>query len=176
MDDMQSLPIIDISPFIKPKEEQDEKAKQNVAKQLHEACAEWGFFYVGGHGVDPKVVDGALELARQFFASDEAKKKEISITKSQGGGVRYDLQTIPLPFVLISFVGVINDLVRTSHSIRRIGTKESTFIVRWRKAPYNFQKKINKNSRQPNTISSTAGINIQMSLPILKKLSSSTLR
>lgn len=84
-----TLPIIDISPFLQ--QPPNEEEKQKVAKALHEACVNVGFFYVDGHGIDQSELNNAIQLARTFFALDTQQKQEIAINNEQGGGVRYVL-------------------------------------------------------------------------------------
>jgi isopenicillin N synthase-like dioxygenase len=54
-----------------------------VAKQLHQACTESGFFYVVGHGVDEDLIARLEKLSRQFFALSKPEKMRISM--AQGG-------------------------------------------------------------------------------------------
>jgi len=83
-----SLPIIDISPFIKEMRLKEENSpippelqleKQQVAAQLNRACHEVGFLYLKGHGIEQKQMELVLEKSRQFFALDEEKKVQIRI-------------------------------------------------------------------------------------------------
>ncbi|CAN5852164.1 MAG: hypothetical protein USCGTAYLOR_02868 [Chromatiales bacterium USCg_Taylor] len=45
-----SLPVIDIHPLIA-----GTVARDRVAKQIGQACREYGFFYIVGHGVDEEL-------------------------------------------------------------------------------------------------------------------------
>jgi len=66
------LPIVDISAA-------DESAdlRQHVATQLDWALAEFGFFYLAGHGLDERALARLFELSREFFAQDESSKASI---------------------------------------------------------------------------------------------------
>ncbi len=72
------LPIIDISSLVSRAAE-----RGAVAAQIGQACREWGFFYIVGHGVDEKLQQRLDNLSRQFFAQDVPTKLEISM--AQGG-------------------------------------------------------------------------------------------
>lgn len=44
------------------------------------ACRDVGFFIVVDHGIDPVVVDAALEQSRRFFALPDERKRELADT------------------------------------------------------------------------------------------------
>ena len=46
----KSVPIIDISPLLAKS-----AGEKQVAKDLHEACKTYGFFYITGHGVSEEL-------------------------------------------------------------------------------------------------------------------------
>lgn len=73
-----SLPVIDLSLA-----QRGVQARSALARQLDLACSEFGFFYLVGHPVGARLTDGLLKLAREFFASDEADKMQIHM--SRGG-------------------------------------------------------------------------------------------
>jgi isopenicillin N synthase-like dioxygenase len=73
-----SLPVIDLSVAKRGGE-----ARSEVARQLDLACSEFGFFYLVGHDVPARLMDGLLALAREFFARDPAEKMRIHM--SRGG-------------------------------------------------------------------------------------------
>src|SRR5215467_15919207 len=70
------LPIVDVSALISRTEE-----RSKVAMQLGEACREFGFFYIVGHGVDQALQRRLEELSRQFFAEPLETKLEIGMAK-----------------------------------------------------------------------------------------------
>lgn len=67
------LPVIDLSM----------RDRDHVARQIDQAAAEYGFFYVTGHGVSPRVIDSILRLSRQFFQLDVETKNRMHM--SRGG-------------------------------------------------------------------------------------------
>jgi isopenicillin N synthase-like dioxygenase len=78
---MQTLPIIDISPFLASL--QDELKKQETALILRKVCREIGFFYLVGHGISHDLIQGAHKQAQQFFSQSQSIKQEISIQNSK---------------------------------------------------------------------------------------------
>ncbi|KAJ3408324.1 Structural maintenance of chromosomes protein 5 [Chytridiales sp. JEL 0842] len=79
-----SLPIIDISPFTAEMNggTADPVAKAKVAKDLDQACRQFGFFYLKGHGISDEEMKEVRELAREFFKLPTEDKEEISIAKN----------------------------------------------------------------------------------------------
>lgn len=67
-----NIPILDISGCQNHRER-----RQSVALQLHKACREFGFFYIVGHGVDPKLTRRLEELSKIFFALELNTKMQI---------------------------------------------------------------------------------------------------
>ena len=72
------IPVIDVNPLVL-----GTKARSDVAAKVGQACREWGFFYVVGHGVDEYLQRRLEELSRDFFAQDLGAKLQISM--SRGG-------------------------------------------------------------------------------------------
>jgi isopenicillin N synthase-like dioxygenase len=72
------IPIIDISALVNGTNE-----RREVAVKIGQACRDWGFFYVVGHGVDEALQRWLEEVSRQFFAQDLETKLEIAM--SRGG-------------------------------------------------------------------------------------------
>ncbi|MFF2086014.1 isopenicillin N synthase family dioxygenase [Nocardia sp. NPDC058176] len=66
-----SLPLVDIARFRGP----DRAA---FLDELRRAAHEIGFFYVVGHGVDPELTDGIFAVAREFFALEPERRREIA--------------------------------------------------------------------------------------------------
>jgi isopenicillin N synthase-like dioxygenase len=52
-----------------------------LAQRLDQACREFGFFYLQGHGVDTAVVDALMDLSRSFFALGVDEKCGIHMSK-----------------------------------------------------------------------------------------------
>ncbi len=71
---MNQLPIINISPLLDGSAE-----RQVVAKQIHHACCEAGFFYITGHGVAVELQHRLENLSREFFALLLETKMEIQM-------------------------------------------------------------------------------------------------
>lgn len=74
---MDSLPVIDIGALVGGAD-----VPTAVASELHQACRQVGFFYVSGHGVDPKLIERLDVSARTFFALPEAEKAEIAMARA----------------------------------------------------------------------------------------------
>jgi isopenicillin N synthase-like dioxygenase len=85
-----SLPLIDISPFLTPSP--DPAALQHCTLALSDACLHHGFFYLTNHGIDAKLTDTVLSLARDFFTKcTDAEKQPIKrqdAGKGFGDGAR----------------------------------------------------------------------------------------
>lgn len=85
-----SLPLIDISPFLTPSP--DPAALQHCTLALSDACLHHGFFYLTNHGIDAKLTDTVLSLARDFFTKcTDAEKQSIKrqdAGKGFGDGAR----------------------------------------------------------------------------------------
>ena len=77
-DSQLDIPVIDISALVSGNEDRDE-----VAGRIGQACRDWGFFYIVGHGVDENLQRRLEEVSRQFFAQDLETKLEIKM--SHGG-------------------------------------------------------------------------------------------
>jgi isopenicillin N synthase-like dioxygenase len=50
--------------------------RQQVARQINEACTTVGFFYITGHGIPDDVCNNALNLAHRFFHELPQSSKE----------------------------------------------------------------------------------------------------
>jgi isopenicillin N synthase-like dioxygenase len=77
-DSQLDIPVIDISALVSWEKDRDE-----VAGRIGQACRDWGFFYIVGHGVDEHLQRRLEEVSRQFFAQDLETKLEIKM--SHGG-------------------------------------------------------------------------------------------
>jgi isopenicillin N synthase-like dioxygenase len=58
------------------------RLKLQVAQQISNACREYGFFYIVGHGVDETLQKRLEALSRQFFELPLEQKLEIKIPES----------------------------------------------------------------------------------------------
>ncbi|KAF2261945.1 Clavaminate synthase-like protein [Lojkania enalia] len=72
---VKSLPIIDISAFLNPSS--TFQARQDIAATIDRACADYGFFYLTGHGIPTSRLDEIISLARQFFSLPLSEKNKI---------------------------------------------------------------------------------------------------
>jgi isopenicillin N synthase-like dioxygenase len=72
------IPVIDVRGLVAGTE-----ARHEIAAQIGQACREWGFFYIVGHGVDEGLQRQLEEVSRQFFAQDAESKLQIRM--SRGG-------------------------------------------------------------------------------------------
>ena len=57
--------------------------KEELLKQLTDACTRIGFFYVKDHDVPQQKIDQLFKTAEAFFAQDNEKKNEINYKKSR---------------------------------------------------------------------------------------------
>ena len=73
------LPIIDMAPLFTD----SPVARADVARAIQSACRDSGFFYVSGHGVDPRCLDDLDAASRRFFALPDDSKMEIAM--AEGG-------------------------------------------------------------------------------------------
>ena len=72
---MSPVPLIDVSPLV------DGTNAARVASEIDAACRDTGFFAVTGHGVDAGLCARLDALARDFFAFDDAAKREIEMAR-----------------------------------------------------------------------------------------------
>lgn len=66
-----NLPVIDISRF------EDHAQRGEFLTELRHAAHEIGFFYVVGHGVDPRLTETLFTCSRSFFALPAEQKLEV---------------------------------------------------------------------------------------------------
>lgn len=74
----EALPVVDITTSSRSDSDFD-----RIAFEIDRACAEFGFFYVTGHGVDSRLVLALQRLARRFFALPAEEK--LTIAMAHGG-------------------------------------------------------------------------------------------
>ena len=68
----QDLPIIDISSLSIPGSD-----PEPVARQIHDACRQFGFFYIAGHGISRELQDDLLAKSVAFFNQSAEEKNVI---------------------------------------------------------------------------------------------------
>ena len=62
-----SVPVIDIRQLDSPA----------VRAAIHEACRDWGFFQVTGHGIEQGVIDEIFAVSHAFFEQSAADKRRL---------------------------------------------------------------------------------------------------
>ncbi|NLR97651.1 isopenicillin N synthase family oxygenase [Rhizobium sp. P38BS-XIX] len=72
-----SLPTLDLSRFNASPAE-----KQAFVAELRSVLYHHGFFYLTGHGVDPKLIEDVVGTAKRFFALPLEEKLKIEMVKS----------------------------------------------------------------------------------------------
>lgn len=72
-----ALPVLDLTRF-----EAEPAERAAFLAELRQVAYELGFFYVSGHGVDPRLTEQVLALSRRFFALPEADKLAIEMVNS----------------------------------------------------------------------------------------------
>ena len=75
------LPIVDFAGV----RARDPASLRQAARRIHEACTDFGFFYLANHGVPQDAIDGAVAVARRFFACPVEQKREVAINKNHRG-------------------------------------------------------------------------------------------
>ena len=73
----RSIPIIDL----KPSFSSSLADRQDVARQINEACTSVGFFYITGHGIEG-ICQETLKLAERFFTELPQSSKDAIHMKS----------------------------------------------------------------------------------------------
>ena len=71
-----ALPLIDVGPLLRP--DADHLA---VARLIDDACRQFGFFRITGHGIPAGQLAELERLARRFFAEPEGLKVEIAMAR-----------------------------------------------------------------------------------------------
>jgi isopenicillin N synthase-like dioxygenase len=69
---LDTVPIIDISPFLSG----DPEGRKAVAAAVAKACKEIGFFAITGHGVEQNLIEDLREASHSFFEQPEAIKRQ----------------------------------------------------------------------------------------------------
>jgi isopenicillin N synthase-like dioxygenase len=70
-----NLPVVNVSPLLSTAEDH-----HPVAAHLRDACGEFGFFYISGHGVEEELQARLSDLSRTFFAQPLKDKLEIDMS------------------------------------------------------------------------------------------------
>lgn len=72
------IPIIDVSGIYSPSFED----RLAVARQIHDAATNNGFFYIKNHGIPPTITDSAHQACLDFFRQDLDTKEKADARKS----------------------------------------------------------------------------------------------
>ncbi|KAL4198185.1 hypothetical protein AMTRI_Chr03g138910 [Amborella trichopoda] len=83
---LENVPIIDLAPLQLPQSSSTDEAKASIAKQVHNAFKEWGFFVAVNHGVSPDLWSNLKKAIAGFSALPyEEKKKAARDVKNPWG-------------------------------------------------------------------------------------------
>ena len=77
----KTLPVIDFTAYTT---DADLAERKKVARELHAACTDTGFFYLAGHGIAAAELDLAHLWGHAFFELPAAKKLACGITPIGG--------------------------------------------------------------------------------------------
>ncbi|MEM7653664.1 MAG: 2-oxoglutarate and iron-dependent oxygenase domain-containing protein [Pseudomonadota bacterium] len=78
---VDEIPVVDMSAFTDPGS-RDPVALHKMVQDLDFACRNVGFFYVKNHGVSAEQMSAIFDVARGFFAREEAEKNALHIKNS----------------------------------------------------------------------------------------------
>ncbi len=85
----EDVPLIDISPW----RNGDATQRDAVARAFGQACEEWGFVLVRGHGVDAELTERVRATTREFFDLAIEEKMQVSSIGRPGGRGYYGLKS-----------------------------------------------------------------------------------
>lgn len=77
-----SIPIIDISPYISPTSTVLEQGK--IVEAIRDACIQYGFFQLIGHGIPLEDQQKVLDCAKMFFDLPIEQKVALSMKNAMG--------------------------------------------------------------------------------------------
>lgn len=81
-----ALPIVDISPYLDDSFSYPPNDKQReCSASIHQACLEYGFFYITGLGIPREEFDSVLDLSKRFFDLPAEFKEALSIASTSNG-------------------------------------------------------------------------------------------
>jgi len=82
--ELAAVPVVDISALCEVATP-TQQALEQVAKEIHHAATELGFFYVRGHAIDPLVIARAMHATQAFFSQSVEVKETVLVNKQQRG-------------------------------------------------------------------------------------------
>jgi isopenicillin N synthase-like dioxygenase len=77
---MASIPTIDISPYLRQQASPDDKSA--VIDAVKNACAQYGFLQITGHGVPFTAQQAVIEASRRLFSLPQDQKDVLSLKHS----------------------------------------------------------------------------------------------
>lgn len=77
-----TVPVIAVTGFAQAAHDD----KSRVAQQIRHACEETGFFYLAGHGIARREVEGIFAAARRFFSLPLAERMKVRLTVGHNRG------------------------------------------------------------------------------------------
>ncbi|KAI8055788.1 hypothetical protein BDF22DRAFT_672224 [Syncephalis plumigaleata] len=81
-----TIPIIDFAPFLNKQSSESERL--DIAKQIDDACRNYGFFHLINHGLSREQYDGIHAIAQRFFAQSEEDKQQHAVEGAFRGYMR----------------------------------------------------------------------------------------
>lgn len=81
MSDEIVLPLIDLGPYLNPQAPGDQ---EKVIAEVREACGQYGFFQVKGHGVPLQAQKALLQALDNFFSLPREDKVKLSFLNNPG--------------------------------------------------------------------------------------------
>jgi len=87
---VRKLPVIDISAL----EDSAPAAQQRVGNLLCAASEDQGFFYIVGHGVDERLLDGVFDVSKRFFDLSESQKSQVRASGAHRGFLQIGQSTM----------------------------------------------------------------------------------
>ncbi len=85
----EDIPILDMAPLLKTN-----KTSQ-LALEIRHACEKVAFFYVKNHGVEQRIIDTAMDAAKQFFEQPLEKKMEVEKDRFHRGYLPFGTTQYP---------------------------------------------------------------------------------
>jgi isopenicillin N synthase-like dioxygenase len=74
------LPVIDFAPYLDPKSPGDQ---EKVIAQVRDACQEYGFFQVKGHGIPVGLQHQLLSSLNRLFSMPREEKMKLSYLENK---------------------------------------------------------------------------------------------
>lgn len=74
-----NLPLVDLSGYLNPKFPGD---KEKVVAEVRDACRQYGFFQVKGHGVPLRMQNGLLKSISNLFNMPKEEKLKLSFLEN----------------------------------------------------------------------------------------------